>query len=425
MIRSRSSLVSTALLALALVGCALPGLGARPLPAVVPAYEPRVQEEKLPAAPTVQPAALDESGTSTPSRSQPSPAPPDSQPATTPSAVQPQPTLPVIATAPARLPGLAASSFSLAAVEPAPAGILPQVNVFQTGGGSGYNGADCDSQPGVLRWCRPLNGADLALTSEFRGIACGWVDLPLKATLRLPDGTTQPALVQGDPPYCREIIINPSPGALPGHYEVTVEQGGAALVDTFQWVRPARPSGIRFQGCAWLEGLTPNQPVRLQVFGRVPPDSNSDPTLGAWRYLVERRFSATPGGALWACPDQAAQNRFPELAYLAYLPSGAPLPMGEEDLLRQFQGICADGPPTRLAVGKSIRTQAKTLPIFPDPALEERPLDGLAAGTKATIVNDPVCPPQGPWTWKVSLENGLTGWIAESDTTSYFVEPVR
>ncbi len=318
---------------------------------------------------------------------------------------------------------MAAGSFSLASAEPAPVGILPNVYVFQTGGGSGFNGADCDSQPGAPRWCSPLNGAGLALTSEFRGVACGLGDLPIKAALLLPDGTTRPALVQGESPYCREISVAPSPNTLPGRYEVRVEQGGVALVDTFQWVRPLKPNGIRLQGCAWLEGLAPNQPVRLQVFGLAPPDSNVDPTLGAWRYIAERRFSATQSGTLWACPDQAAQDRYPELAYLAYLPSGAPLPVGEEDLLLQFQGICAEGPPTRLALGKLVRTRAKTLPIFPDPAFGERPLDSLAAGTKATVLDGPVCPPQGPWVWKVSLENGLSGWIAESDTVGYFVEP--
>ena len=299
---------------------------------------------------------------------------------------------------------------------------------FQTGGGSGFNGADCDSRPGELRWCNPLNGADLPLTVEFRGIACGQGSLPLKATLLLPDGTSQPAQVQGEPPFCREISYSPNPNALAGRYRVTVEQSGQVLVDTFQWVRPAHPTGIRFQGCAWLAGLAPNQLVRLLVFGLIPPDSNSsgpDFSLGLWRYLAERRFSVGTDGMLWACPDRAAQESFPELAYLAYLTSGAPLPIGAEDLLKQFQGNCADGPPTHLAVGKSARILAKNLPIFPDPALNERALGTLAAGSKGTILDGPACSPQGPWVWKVSFENGLAGWITESDTTTYFVEPIR
>lgn len=341
----------------------------------------------------------------------------------TPGAQSP-PARPAPTASPAPKTGRAPLEFSIPSLQPAPAGILPRVSVLQTGGGGGDSGPDCENQPGAPRWCRPLNGASLPLTAEYRGTACGLGDQPVQAVLILPDGSSQPLQVEGQAPFCREISYPSGPTSAPGRYQVRVEQAGTALVDTFQFAPPNRPLGIRLENCAWLAGLAPNQPLRLLVFGMGAHDSETDPLLGTWRYLAALDLSAGPDGMLWACPDSVLQNSYAELAYLANTPAGL-LALGEEDLLQSFQGNCADGPLTRLSVNARIRVLNKGLPIFADATLDGRPLGSLEAGSKGTILSGPVCPAQGPWTWKASFDSGLTGWLAESDVASYFIEPDR
>jgi hypothetical protein len=239
-----------------------------------------------------------------------------------------------------------------------------------------------------------------------------------------PDGATQPLQVQGEPPFCREISYRSNPLTVPGRYQVRVEQTGITLTDTFEYVRPDRPQGVQLQGCAWLAGLAPNQSLPFLVFGLSAPDSESEPLLATWRYLAAISLPASADGMLWACPDPAIQAAYPELAYLANLPAGA-LPLGPEDLIHSFQGACSAGPVTRLALGARFVVLDKGMPIFPDPGLDGSLVGSLEAGSQGTILGGPVCPPEGPWTWKASFENGLTGWIAESDAAGYFVEPVR
>jgi hypothetical protein len=305
-----------------------------------------------------------------------------------------------------------------------PSGILAQVSFLQTGGGSRSNGFDCENKPGEPRWCRPLNGASLILTSEYRGIACGLSSQPLQAWLVLPDGSTQPLRVAGEAPSCREISRPAGPNTPPGRYQVRVDQAGTSLVDTFQWVRPDQPHGTLLEsGCAWVAGLASGQPMRLMVFGLSAPETATDPLLGSWHYLAELSLTGNLGGELWACPSLQVQKNFSQLAYLAVLPSGT-LALGDEDLLRAFQGICFEGPATRLAVGARLRVLDQALPLFPDATLNGRPLGSLEAGKEGTLMNGPVCPPEGPWTWQASFGNNLTGWLAESNTTSYFVGPL-
>jgi hypothetical protein len=148
-----------------------------------------------------------------------------------------------------------------------------------------------------------------------------------------------------------------------------------------------------------------------------------DPSLATWRFVVERRLVTTPGGTLLACPDPASRARYPEQVYLAYPPNGKPASAGDEDILQQFQGTCAAGPVTRLAPGKAARVRTDNLPLFSDPAFSTAATALLPSQTRVTIVNGPVCLPQGPWVWQVKTADGKTGWLPESDAVSYFLEP--
>ena len=323
---------------------------------------------------------------------------------------------------------LAPLILAVSQIQPPPPGILPQVNVFQAGGGSGYAGSDCENRPGELRWCSPFNGAVLNTTDSYESAACGFSNQPLIASVTLPDGTSRPAIVNGEPPRCREVTFLAGPGAPPGEYRITLIQGSSRLSDTFRLVTPDEAVGALFNNCAWLAGLPGGQPVRLLAFGLLPPgpnDPSPDAGLASWRFLVESQFTPDASRSLLVCPDPAAIARYPEMAYLAIPASGKPVLAGNDDVLRQFQGDCAGGPPSRLSTGKDARVLTKDLPLFPDPALSAKPLGLLPNGVTLTVTYGPACPAQGPWTWQVKTQDGRSGWLAETDHTGYFLEPIH
>jgi len=412
----RPALILLALPFLALLACAAPGL-TPPQPTLAAATAALPSLHALPSAAAatntaVMPAAAPTttapapSGKATATRA----APPPANPSPTPGGP-----LPV--------------ELALSSPQPAPNGILPQVGAFQSGGGSGYGGgADCGNQPGGPRWCNALNGGVLLLTETYAGMACGFGAGELGAQVRLPDGSTQPVRVAGEPPRCREITYQPDPTAPLGKYQVMLSQGAAQLSDTFVLTAPISPEGTLFQSCGWLAGLPPGQALRLLAFGLFPAspaDPAANPGLAIWRFLSETRLTPNPAGSLLACPDASSRARYPEFIYLAY-PAGAgaaPLLLGDADLLQQFQGVCANGPRTRLAVSQKARVMVQNLPLFSDPALNARSLALLKTGAVVSILNGPACPPQGPWTWQVKTADHQTGWLAEADQTTYFLAP--
>lgn len=416
-IHRRFPIVVTIFIFLIVTACALPGLGTPPA--------------RLPAASVTTTPAIDSTGSA---------AYPAAASATTAAGETAQPPvtvhLPAVhlqadatRTSPQTSPtGLTPLILAISQIQPAPAGVLPQVSVFQAGGGSGYAGSDCENRPGELHWCSPLNGAALNTSESFAGAACGFSSQPLTANVTLPDGSTRSAIVNGEPPRCREVTFLPGPGAPLGEYRITLSQGSSRLSDTFRLVTPAETVGALYNNCAWLVGLPAGQPVRLLAFGLVPPGPNDpglETGLATWRFLVESPVAPDATRSLLVCPDPAALARYPELAYLAVLSSGKAVLAGDEELLREFQGDCAGGPPSRLSTGKDARVLTKDLPLFSDPALSAKPLSLLPKGTALTMTYGPACPSQGPWTWQVQTQDGQKGWLAESDQTSYFLEPIQ
>jgi hypothetical protein len=212
-----------------------------------------------------------------------------------------------------------------------------------------------------------------------------------------------------------------------GRYQVTLSQGAFRITDTFVLAAPTKPAGTLYNNCAWLAGLPAGQALRLLSFGLVPPnptDSGIDPAVATWKFEAERKLTPGPTGSLLACPEPSGLERYPELAYLAYPAGGSPLLLGDPHTLSQFQGNCANGPSARLVRGKNARIIARDIPLFSDPAMSAKLVAILASGRTVEVVNGPVCPPEGPWTWQVRTTEGTTGWLAESDTTTYFLEPV-
>jgi hypothetical protein len=423
-------LVSIALL-LFLAACALPGLNRDRTPQPLAAGPTAPALLTATAAPT-QPLVITATLPAAPSSSATVPSAASSVPLKITNT--PQPAAPTASAAPAATKtavpaaGLTPIIFTLSGSPDIPTGIFPQIGVFQIGGGANSaEPAGCNPPSGGLSWCHPLNGAILAVTSDFTGQACGFGSGPISASLTLPGGSTRPANTNGEPPGCRTITYTPRPDDPLGTYQVTVTQADKHLVDSFTLAIPTAPASRLYNNCIWIAGLKSTQPVRVQAFGLVipgPKDPLIDPSLATWRFLGEGGFTSASGQSLLACPDAAITDKYPELAYLAYPPGGIQLLAGDPDLLEQFQGNCANGPSSRLAVGKQARVLAKNLPLLSDPSLNSSSPLILHQGAVVSVLNGPVCPPQGPWAWQVKTNTGQTGWLAESDTTTYFLEPI-
>jgi hypothetical protein len=54
-------------------------------------------------------------------------------------------------------------------------------------------------------------------------------------------------------------------------------------------------------------------------------------------------------------------------------------------------------------------------------------LDVLYAGAQVEVIDGPFCdnwlPEQAEWRWKIITPDGLSGWVTESDSGTYFLEP--
>jgi len=75
---------------------------------------------------------------------------------------------------------------------------------------------------------------------------------------------------------------------------------------------------------------------------------------------------------------------------------------------------CPGAPPQRVTVGKqaSVCTQSEDLIVREEPGLDGKPLTGIEPGTNFMIIDGPSCANSWSW-WKVELDSGLEGWIAE------------
>ena len=87
---------------------------------------------------------------------------------------------------------------------------------------------------------------------------------------------------------------------------------------------------------------------------------------------------------------------------------------------------CPGAPPTRLVIGAmaSVCTQSEDLIMRFSPGMISQALIGVQPGTNLMIIDGPSCANNWFW-WKVELDTGLAGWVAEGgdDVDPYFICP--
>jgi hypothetical protein len=89
---------------------------------------------------------------------------------------------------------------------------------------------------------------------------------------------------------------------------------------------------------------------------------------------------------------------------------------------------CTGGQPSQLAVGMLAQIPAEMgadfrLRIRQEPGLDSPAVSRIRPGTAFHIIDGPVCENNLVW-WEVKIDNGSTGWAAESDKRGYYMMPI-
>jgi hypothetical protein len=87
---------------------------------------------------------------------------------------------------------------------------------------------------------------------------------------------------------------------------------------------------------------------------------------------------------------------------------------------------CPGAPLRRVMIGElaNVCTQSEDLVLREEPGLDGKPVTGIEPGTEFMIIDGPSCANNWSW-WKVELDSGLEGWIAEGgdNIDPYFICP--
>lgn len=89
---------------------------------------------------------------------------------------------------------------------------------------------------------------------------------------------------------------------------------------------------------------------------------------------------------------------------------------------------CPGAPPQRVMIGEKARvcTKSDDLIVRKEPGRDGKELTGIKPGTNFMIIDGPSCANNWSW-WKVELDSGLDGWVAEGgdNIDPYFICPVK
>ncbi|GIK65369.1 MAG: hypothetical protein BroJett018_31630 [Chloroflexota bacterium] len=192
-------------------------------------------------------------------------------------------------------------------------------------------------------------------------------------------------------PYSPELTLN-TPGFV-GLYNAYLPQTRLFITHRNIEQLEMQLYGIDVPTLAMLTG--PNGWERRQ-------DYTPDPTylLRSWQFPVE---------------SQLNQRRY-DLALLSL--EGA---SGIENI------VCVGAPPTRLNIGYLARVSEDDptpLRVRSEPNLGGTVVTEYAPGTEVVIEGGPICADNYLWWQILNPADGVTGWMAEGNTSVYFIEPV-
>jgi hypothetical protein len=130
---------------------------------------------------------------------------------------------------------------------------------------------------------------------------------------------------------------------------------------------------------------------------------------------------------LWTinCPAFQCQFLAPESGPDGYYlrPVDAPPPTPKPEVTFS----CPRAPNVRIEIGKNARvtfTDGTPLRVRNKPGNSSKVIEKIPEGTQFFVFDGPQCLDGFVW-WRIELDSGIYGWVAEGDEDSYFIEPVK
>lgn len=274
--------------------------------------------------------------------------------------------------------------------------------------------------------------AEVELGQPIGLFSCGWNNSgSATLTMNTPAGQsfTQTLTITADEIselYTAEATHRPG-WEEAGEYQFIFEYDGQRFEQEVQVVAPAGPRFIFFQtdqtDNLLLYQFNPAEEVQVVAYEQLP----NLPEQG--HFVAIESYQTNPAGQLWLTMPHNQAMRYAVVGQS----SGEAYPAGggrwlSTPLLAEANQTptvaCPGAPPTRLQVGDQVQvtfTDGSPNRIRQLPA-SSTILGSAPEGTKMVILEGPECKNERVW-WKVETENGYTGWTAEGDPETYWLEP--
>jgi hypothetical protein len=296
-----------------------------------------------------------------------------------------------------------------------PEDVLQEVQYYIGGGGPGCSRSET--------WPNASEYRDSVEIMDNIGIQSdGWNPNEIvHVTLLFPDGKVLSADVEatfihgiGEDCYSAFFSYRPLLTDPLGRYVISFsgKAGTANTAFDVKWPSGSRLVGI--EGGLLLFNFAPGERVRFFAYSR---DDHGTASFVAWQ-----DFRTDADGQLTIeVPDYER-----DYIYVAVGNTSGEVHeiMMNEILMPQGSG-CDGAPPSRIQKGTKARvtyTDGRKLNVRIGPGTSFAKSGSAPEGSGMSVLDGPTCA-NGYWWWKVSTDDGQTGWVAEGELGNYFMEP--
>ena len=264
--------------------------------------------------------------------------------------------------------------------------------------------------------------------------SCGWQrDESVTLTFIYPDGRIQTSTMQSirDPAidaYAVSFTIRTRLTDPIGDYTYRLTGRLHTTQRTLTVSSPSRGRMKTTDAGELLYGFKPNEMIRLFLY----KVDNEKCLLAGWQeltansdgqILVQLDLPTGEAYAVIAVGEISGEVRnwpFDHRCSPILRPTANPA----ED--RSAKSICPNAPDSRLSLGRRARvtySNGINVRVRSGPGANYDKIASFPEGTKMTVTDGPICADNYVW-WKVKIDSGPTGWVAEGGPGNYFIEPL-
>jgi hypothetical protein len=301
-----------------------------------------------------------------------------------------------------------------------PSDVLKEVGFYEGGGGG--DGLACDSlghEP-VAFWPQSLE-----IMEDASILSCNWQPNELiSVTLAYPNGIIRENTVRANLfPYTKiyavRIKITLQVTDPLGRYSFLIAGKTKSLKGTFEVVEPIGPRIKLTDAGTILYGFSPGERIRYFAYQQeeaTPPYQKC--TLAGWQ-----QFTIGPKGHL-VVQSSYYPIAIGEISGEVHLSVGG---YGCNNILIYNTKPCPNAPVSHLSSGDRAGvtySNGINVRVRSGAGTKYDKVASLPEGALMSIVDGPICADDYVW-WKVKVDKGPTGWVAEGEPGNYFIEPKR